>query len=451
MPRSNATRLGAAWRGAVVALLVALAGGAVAVAMREPAPSRERPNILVIVTDDMRATGTLGVMPETRRWFGGGGTRFTRAFATTPLCCPSRTSIMTGRYAHNHGVNTNYQTAQIDQETTLQHHLQEAGYTTAIAGKYLNFWDADLDPPYFDRWSIFLEGTYYDRMFNFDGVVTRDARYSGEIVTERSLRYMNEFENDDGRPWFLYVGTPAAHAPYTPPDEYVDAPVPEWHPNPAIEAGAEEDAVELQVHPREPERVRRGQLRTLMYADDMVGRLFDRMKSLDEDEQTLAIFVSDNGQTWGERGFTGKRTPHTASVQVPMFLRWPGRVDAGVTDDRLAANVDLAPTILEAAGVERDDLDGRSLLGPPTRKTLLLEHWPDRDTRVPRWASLRTEDYQYIEYYRGGEISAREYYDLAADPWQLVDLTDEPDADLDVNALHRELARLRRCSQSRCP
>lgn len=106
------------------------------------------PNVLIILTDDQRATGTMGVMPETRRVFKRNGTRFTRAFATTPLCCPSRASIFTGRYAHNHGVKNNDSVASLDHRSTLQRYLKHAGYRTGIFGKFLNSSPMKTDPPY---------------------------------------------------------------------------------------------------------------------------------------------------------------------------------------------------------------------------------------------------------------------------------------------------------------
>jgi arylsulfatase A-like enzyme len=133
------------------------------------------PNILIIVTDDQRA-GTLGVMPQTRRWFQQQGTTYTNAFATTPLCCPSRSSILTGRYAHNHGVLKNFMGGRLDHATTIERRLDQAGYTTGIAGKFLNSWKPEDDPPNFDRWAIFnphIDPGYFNSRFNVNGKYKR--------------------------------------------------------------------------------------------------------------------------------------------------------------------------------------------------------------------------------------------------------------------------------------
>src|SRR5919106_3542058 len=134
-----------------------------------PAGTTKPPNILVIVTDDQRA-GTVRDMPKTRRWFGKGGVQFARAFVTTPVCCPSRASILTGQFAHNHGVRGNSHARRLEHSTTLQRYLRQAGYTTGFAGKLLNGWDVRRDPPYFDRWAVLdLDTPYVRSKFNVDG------------------------------------------------------------------------------------------------------------------------------------------------------------------------------------------------------------------------------------------------------------------------------------------
>ncbi|HYO61293.1 MAG TPA: sulfatase/phosphatase domain-containing protein, partial [Actinomycetota bacterium] len=197
------------------------------------------------------------------------------------------------------------------------------------------------------------------------------------------------------------------------------------------------------------------QLRTLFSVDDQVTEVFDLLRELDEEEDTLAIFMSDNGFLWGEHGIVGKRYAYTQSIQIPLMMRWAGHVEPGSVDDRLAANVDLAPTLLEAAGVELPArLDGMSLLGDETRDRLLVEQWADEETYVPTLASLRSDDFQYVEYYgEGGRVVARAYYDLAADPWQRRNLLgdDDPGNDPDVRALTRRLRRDRACAGEGCP
>jgi arylsulfatase A-like enzyme len=432
-------------------IAVGVAAGAFTFLRSSDEPADPRPNVLVIVTDDQRARGTLDVMPAVRRWFAEGGTRFASAFTTTPLCCPARSSIFSGRYVHNHGVKHNVQSGRLDQAETIQQRLHADGYRTAIAGKFLNHWDPDLDPPNFDRWAIFLKGEYYDRIFNIDGEVGRQPDYSNTVVLENSLDFVDDFEDRDDQPWFLYVGTGAAHAPFTAEPAYEDADVPRRRSDPALAERDTSDKPGFIARREERRFLRRKQLRTLMSADDLVDSLLTRLDEQGELDNTIAVFMSDNGMLWGEHGFTGKRHAYTDSIRVPLFLRWPGHVAAGAVDDRLAANIDIAPTLAGATGVAPLDVDGRSLLGSDERKRLLIEHWGDAETTIPDWASLRSAGYQYVEYYRPqGNVFFREFYDLQADPFELTNLVHEASR-AQLDNLHKRLAQDRRCLGRSCP
>jgi hypothetical protein len=161
---------------------------------------------------------------------------------------------------------------------------------------------------------------------------------------------------------------------------------------------------------------------------------------------------------WGEHGLGAeKRFPYTQSVQIPLLMRWPGRVAAGTTDGRLVANVDILPTVLQSAGISPDPAypeDGVSLLTPGARSRLLLEYWRSPDGGPPGWASIRTPIYQYIEWYADDGVTrtATEYYDLVGDPWQLQNLlTDgDPSNDPNVSALSSQLALDRQCLGAAC-
>jgi arylsulfatase A-like enzyme len=428
---------------------------------------RQQPNILIIVTDDQRASGTMmrSVMPFTRKVFRRGGTRFPSAYATTPFCCPSRATLFTGRYAHNHRVKTNFDAEQLDQESTIQYHLKRAGYRTAIFGKYLNNWDITLPPPYFHRWATFGSGLqfsngYYDVRFNVQGTVRTISQYSTEFIASRAVRFIRAAEAEDSRPWFLYVAPFAPHGPAVPKPGYGDAPVPRFRKNPAM---LEEDRSDKPPYVQRSSadfdkirRFRRRQLRTLMSVDDLVERVFRQLWEAAEGRRTLAFFVSDNGFLWGEHGRFGKNVPYTESIRIPMFARWPGRFGAGAVDRRLTGNVDIVPTILDAAGVDPlTTLDGRSLLQAWERDRMLTEHWW---SGPPPWASLVNPLYQYTEYYEADEqtVRFREYYDMAADPWQLTNLLGDPDPDNDpaperLDELSAQLAADRSCSGPDCP
>ena len=451
-------------------LLRGLAGGLVAVtslAMAAHDPVRaqalpDRPNVLVIITDDQRYEGTMRVMPQTREWFAG-GTTFTDAYATTPLCCPSRASVMTGLYAHNHGVRHNYDARHLDHSTTLQRYLQAAGYATALSGKFLNAWPISEPPPYFDRWAFFQKGGYRGLTFNVDGRTRSVSRYSTGFVRDRAIGFLEEFESDDERPWFLYVAPFAPHGPPVPAPRHRSDVIPPWRTTPATTeddlSDKPEFVLESQVPMKKARGLRRGQLRALMSVDGMVARLRDALGALDEDEETLVIFLSDNGELWHDHGMIGKRYAYLQSVQIPLMMRWPGRISAGQYDGRLVATIDLAPTILEAAGINPEAsraMDGKSLLQPAERDLLLLEHWSDPDGDYQEWAAILTHDYQYIEYYekrRREQAIYREYYDLESDPWQLQNLLAGRDAspDPDTVALSGLLQAAERCRAMTCP
>ncbi len=418
----------------------------------------QRPNVLVIVTDDHRATGTMRqAMPKTLRYFGREGTKFTRAFATTPLCCPSRASIFSGRYAHRHGVHYNDLSGDFDHDNTMQAYLQRLGYRTAVTGKYLNRWPHELDPPHFDDWAIMLQGYYYDALFNVDGKRRNVSGYTNNFVKKSALRFLERFESDDDtQPWFLYIGATPAHAPYTAEPKYEGAKTPRFKSNPAVEEKNLSDKPDFGPGKRSNyKKIRRKQLRTLYSADDLVARVMKEVAALDEDRDTIVFFLGDNGQLWGEHGLTAKRYPYMQSVKIPFYVRWPGWVEEGAKDRRLAANIDVAATVLDIANVLGDhDVDGKSLLSKTKRDKLLMEHWADDESEVPQWASILTRHDQYVEYYRpSGENFVSEYYDLRNDPWQLRNLLgDKNEAnDPDVDALSAELQELRTCAASSCP
>jgi arylsulfatase A-like enzyme len=425
------------------------------------------PNILLIVTDDQRAEGTLDVMPKTRYWFEQGGTRFSNGFATTTLCCPGRGSIFTGRYAHNHGIRTNggWDVVQkLDQASTLQRYLHQAGYRTGLFGKYFYSWNLAVPPPYVDDWALF-RGGYQNAFFSVNGTGRR-VPYSTDFISEQAVRFLQDSEAQDQQPWFLYAGTQAPHLVAQPEAGYAQAPVPPWAGDPAV---FETDRTDKPpwvgtYNPAYGDTfadnlgIRQQQLRTLMSVDDLVGTTFDTLTALGEDQNTLAFFLSDNGYMWGDHSLgADKRFPYTPSVQIPFLMRWPGHVAPGAIDPRLVANVDVVPTALGAAGVSSDPafpVDGRSLLAPRARERLLLEYWRSPDGGPPGWASIRTTTYQYIEWYsdQGGGLAFQEHYDLIADPWQLQNLLADADPanDPNVAALSAQLGADRGCSGRVC-
>lgn len=436
----------------VVVAAAAVGTGSPPGAAQDDAP---QPNVLIVMTDDQRATGTFGVMPRTRRWFLRDGTRFVNALATTPTCCPSRASVMTGQYAHNHGVHTSErgQAGNLDQLATMQRYLRRDGYRTSIYGKYLNAWPRTLDPPWFDDWAILSDSTsaaYYYGRWNVNGEVDKLPGYSTRIIQRKALRFIRSGERDDDQPWLMYLTPMSPHLPAVPLPRDRGADLPEFVPTPAmLEDDRDDKPPEVRSQDVDPALVRewrRKQLRSLMSVDRMVGAVFEMLESKGELDDTIAIFMSDNGFLWGEHGLGQKIRPYESSAEIPFVVRWPGTFEAGATDERIVANVDIAPTLLEAAGVAPEhSFDGRSFAGSEAvHDHVLLEQWKRSRRTVPNWAALRSNDYLYVEYYGADRLvpTYREYYDLVEDPWELENLLgdDDPTNDpSDAGALSLQL------------
>ena len=429
--------------------------------------SDHRPNILIVLTDDQRAPGTMKVLPHVRHWFGRQGRTYTEALDTTPLCCPSRASLFTGQYAHNHGVvdNTHAGLDRFDQHTSIARYLQEDGYRTGFAGKLFNFWHVEDDPKYFDRWSVYhptnVRNGYFDTTWNLNGRMKRIHTYSTDFIAEQGERFIRGSEANDDKPWFLELATYAPHLGPGPEPEYANAPVGSLHVTPAMTERDRSDKPPFVRAERaaleDGRKAREGQLRMLMSVDDLVAKITKTLRQTGETRDTLAFFLSDNGYLWSEHSITAKGSAYDAGVHVPLLVRWPGHVGKGTVDGRIVAILDVAPTILDAVGIEQDadvPMDGRSLLDRSwTRPRLLLEYWRWKGSTAPPWASIWTKHYQYTEYYEGGEIAFREYYNLKRDPWQLVNLLRDgrPRNDPDVEALHDRLTMDRSCVATACP
>jgi arylsulfatase A-like enzyme len=426
---------------AVAAVVVAAILAGLATPGRRPSASAQtgpgpgRPNVLIIITDDQRIE-SMGPMRRTRSWFRRGGVEYLNAFTTTPLCCPARASIFTGRYAHNHMVKTNADARELDPRSTLASYLKQDGYQTAIVGKYLNSWEGQ--PSHFEQWHTFENRSGYKNVpFNSNGVVHKVRRYSTDYIAGRARALVNGFETQDARPWFLVVGTWSPHTPANAEKRFRRTKVGQWDGNPAVfEADRTDKPAFVQTKEagfQGGRKLRTRQLRTLKSVDELVDQLFGTMTAAGETGDTLAFFVSDNGIAWAEHGMKTKATPYFPAVAVPFLARWPGHLPAGVQETGLVANVDIAPTVLDAAGIAPDPaypLDGRSLLSPNQRDRLLVEfQGGNNQPGVPTWASTWTAEYQYVEYYDDatGAVSFREYYDLVNDPFQLTNLLGDAD------------------------
>jgi arylsulfatase A-like enzyme len=395
-------------------------------------------NVVLIVADD-QPERSLATMPLVQSELVARGVTFTNAVVSNPLCCPSRATILTGRYAHATKVWRNYPpfggwSRFVPWESrTVAVRLDDAGYTTAFLGKYLNGYGLEGDPPVppgWDRWFAFVPSgaaSYYDYALNVDGALVQrghePADYSTDVLAEEAERILRSVQE----PFFLVVAPFAPHTPFEPPPRYADAPV-AFVPGPAYNESDMRDkprwARSLPQVDATGQAV--GQMRSLLAVDDLVGRVVRVLEEQNRLAGTTVIYTSDNGIAWGDHRWLWKSAPWEESIGVPLVVRADGLARPGQNTE-LVANTDLAPTIAELAGLPPSPTDGLSLVPllrgerPRTWRrfvtlesvSLRISHSPH--VRIPSYCGLRARDYVYVQYAPGDE----ELYDLRADPWQL--------------------------------
>jgi len=430
---SKTARLASAW---LAALAVCLCLGPPVTAQDE---ASDPPSILLIVTDDQR-WDTLWAMPEVQRSLVGPGVSFEESFTTSSLCCPSRASILTGAYPHTTGVYR--QTLphggfkSFEDATTIATELRDAGYRTGFFGKYLDSYQHDAltgyVPPGWDRWVAFVHAEYFDYGLTVDGTVHRRGVEPDDYSTDVLAAHTEGFIRGTEGPLFALFAPAAPHAPAIPSP--VDAErfgdLPAWRPPSFDEADRSDKPIHVRaLHPVGAERtenleiLRRNQYRSLQAVDRAVGRLLDALEETGRLDDALVVFTSDNGLLWGEHRWLKKEVPYEEAIRVPLIVRADALVAEARTDDHLVANIDLAPTIAEAAGVELPNADGRSLLpllaDPSTgwRRAVLIEHLRGTNP-IPTYCAVRTARHLFAVY----DTGERELYDLEADPFQLQNL-----------------------------
>lgn len=315
---------------------------------------------------------------------------------------------MSGRYAHHHGVLDTGHPYHLDQRTTVQRRLHEAGYRTGPFGKYLNFWRTGDHPPHFDEWLLQEPVRYFNGHYDDNGTVRIIPGYNTTVVKERALAFM-AVSRTDSRPWFAYVAPRSAHEPNTPESRYARTRVPEWEGRPSVfEADKSDKPPFLRAAGHsfaQGSALRARQLRTLLSVDDAMHDFREKLRALGRLENTLVLFTSDHGLCWGDHGWLRKSVPYRPSLEVPFYASWPvGGLGAPSTDDRLTGLIDIAPTFLDAAGLPPDPgHDGHSLLDPDSDRThLLAEWWWNQQDQKPihSRASYIGRNKQCTEYHR---------------------------------------------------
>lgn len=431
----------------------------------------EQPNIIFVLTDDLDFASTRK-MPQISSLLADQGASFEEAFVSHSLCCPSRSTILTGLYDHNHHVLGNEPPSggfqkflsEGHEEDTIAVRLQEAGYRTAFFGKYLNGYpagDPTHIPPGWEEWYGKLdEQRLYNYRINENGEEVSYGNEPEDFFTDVLSGQATDFVQraaPDYKPFFMYVAPTAPHGPANPAERHKGAFSEEEPPRPpsfdeedvsdkpsqiqSIKRVSEEDASRIDDYYRQ-------RLESMLAVDEMVGSLVQKLESTGELDNTFIFFTSDNGFEQGEHRLQqGKNQAYEESSHVPLLVRGPG-VPAGSETAKLALNTDFAPTFADLAGAEFP-ADGRSLvplLGgdedlPLWRTSVLLERLPTQRG----YQAIRTDTHKYVEYNNG----EKELYDLEADPYELDNLYESADPSL-VKDLKARLEALKSCSGEEC-
>ena len=446
---------------------------------------RLRPNVIVIMTDDQDLE-SLRAMPNVRRLLARQGTTFLNSFASFPLCCPSRATLLTGQYAHNHGVlgnappNGGYYA--FDPTSTLATWLEQSGYATALVGKYLNGYGNGgrrFIPPGWSEWHAGVRLGYVGHSMTHDGRITvyRSERdYVTDVYTRTAVSVIAR-RAKDSRPFFLWLSYFAPHIgsprdlddpdwPFRTPspaprhrDLYAAEPLPRSASFNELDVSDKPALIRSRPllspdHEEALREVHAQRLESLLAVDEGIAEVVEELRRQGVLDRTLIIFTSDNGYLLGEHRIgTGKIHLYEPSIRVPLIVRGPG-VPRGLVLSQPVSNVDLAPTILASAHA-RPQLpqDGRSLwplLRDPLvdwGRDLLIERGPGSDGLGERlFTAVRTPAYLYAEH-ANGEL---ELYDLRRDPDQLESLHADAGYAGARAELARRLADLRDCAGTVC-
>lgn len=409
-------------------------------------------NVVFILTDDHRydAMGFMGhpfLKTPHLDSIAAAGVHLKNAFVTTSLCSPSRASILTGLYTHKHRVIDNNRAVP---EGTLffPQYMQKAGYTTGYFGKW-HMGGGDDDPrPGFDRWVSFKGQGHYlppspDYTINVDGKRVKQKGYITDEMTDYALDWLKERKDSDA-PFFMYLSHKAVHANFTPAERheglYSDAP---WK-IPATQESDKHDltkprwlrdqrnswhGVDFPYHSKlDVETYYKRYCEAFLAVDDSIGRVKKQLSDMGILDETLIIYMGDNGFMFGEHGLIDKRVAYETSIRVPMVMQCPALFHGGKVVEQVVANIDIGPTILEAAGIETPPhMDGRSLIPLIQGKDiewrqnfLYIYYWEKNYPQSPTVFCLRGEKWKYITYY--GVWDTDELYDIQSDPNETTNL-----------------------------
>lgn len=420
--------------------------------------SRDKPNIIIFLTDDQRYDDLMPFMPQTYSRIFQQGTTFNKAYVTTPICCPSRATILTGKYASQHKVLANHHPLK---RKTFVSDLKAGGYKTALVGKYLNSWDGTPRKEY-DFWASWGKGRHYiNPKMNVNGIWARHEGYSTEILQNYALEFIEQSQKSTS-PFFLLFSFNAPHPPALLPENhkprFADIPIvrfdsfnqknltdrPKYFSSFPIMS---EERIKILDGLRDRQR------ETLGLVDDAVGKVIDLLEKQKKLDNTVIFFLSDNGFLFGEHRLGGKGLLYEPAIHVPFAVRYPA-VFMKVKSTKLVASLDIAPTIYELASIKPTiKLSGLSLLqlfpkqgqkNKSWRRNIFLE--APRSKSFPSWVGVHTGRYVYIQMLRGNLPFLPELYDLKKDPYQLRNLVGRGGSGNQklAQSMRRQLKRLMR-------
>ncbi len=422
-------------------------------------------NVVFILSDDHRYDfmGFTGKVPflETPNMdrMALEGSHIKNAFVSTSLCSPSRASILSGQYAHRHKVVDNQ--SLIPEETVFfPVYLQEAGYQTGFIGKWHMGEHHSGKRPGFDFWASFKgQGNYFNPIINFNGneQAFTDSAYVTDVLTEYALDFIGN--RDQEKPFFLYLSHKGVHADFKPAprhlgkyqNEQVSYP-PTMFPPDHERSTVSKETYNFDDLPNWVKAQRNswhgvdymyhGQIQfddfykryceTLLSVDESIGTVLDYLEKEGLMENTIVIYMGDNGFSFGEHGLIDKRQAYEESMRVPM-LAMGGGIPAGSVVSEVVQNIDIGPTVMDFAGMQtKPNMDGSSF-----KKLLYQESIPWRDTvyyeyfwerpfpQTPTVHAVRTSKYKFIRYHGVWDIN--ELYDIENDPNEMNNLIRNPE------------------------
>jgi N-acetylglucosamine-6-sulfatase len=438
----------------------------------ESIPGAKPRNVVFILSDDHRfdAMGFLGhpfaktpVMDSLAK----NGAYIKNALVTTALCSPSRASILTGLYTFRHRVIDNNR--PIPRGTVyFPQYLQKAGYATGFIGKWHMGGESDRPQPGWDRWVSFAgQGEYLppnpNYTLNVDGKRVKQKGYITTELTDYAIDWLKQ-QKPAEKPFFLYLSHKAVHANFTPEEKYENSLKDFAFQRPASEQATPGDllkprwlrdqrnswhGVDFPYHSElDIEQYYKRYCETLLSVDDSIGRVLQQLKDMGIYDETLVIYMGDNGFMFGEHGLIDKRVAYETSMRVPMLAQCPALIKQGTVLDQMIANIDVGPTVMEAMGLRTPShMDGTSFL-PLLRgeniswrdRFLYVYYWEKNFPQTPTTFALRTPTAKYITYY--GLWDTDEFYDLSADPDESRNLINDPVRGKEANRMEDELYRM---------